>query len=360
MTTWSKTPPSALLAALMATQLTVACACGDEPTPRRGDAGTRSDAGTLGDTGTLTDARVIGPRVDVGAFDAGPRCTPPAPPGAEVVFSPEFAPLYAVYELGPPPSVPNPLGGTVILRDHVDELLIVGASEYATGAIYRVPIRRDACGHIVGFEGSSTRLGDAPYADANLLQTSDGASLLYTGWSVSEFSQWSLTTYAPLWTVSLPTLGLAGDSAGGFGQVPRALPGRGGYRIVGWPDGRWHEFSLASDAGTWSVTGVTYTGTALSRGPGGFAYVPAGSPGFPRQSIILAEWSVGSVAVYEVDDDGNPEAASRRDFFSSFPRPWGAYFEPETGDFLFLTWGRPGQPDSLFVVQGFERPEEPI
>ena len=32
--------------------------------------------------------------------------------------------------------------------------------------------------------------------------------------------------------------------------------------------------------------------------------MPAGSPGFPVQSLIMAEWSVDKVAVYEVDDNG--------------------------------------------------------
>ena len=65
------------------------------------------------------------------------------------------------------------------------------------------------------------------------------------------------------------------------------------------------------------------------------------------------------VATYEVDDNGDPIVGSRKDFFTSFPRPWGAYFEPVTGDYIFLTWGGPNPPDRVFIVQGFAPPPPP-
>lgn len=73
--------------------------------------------------------------------------------------------------------------------------------------------------------------------------------------------------------------------------------------------------------------------------------VPAGSPGFANQSLIVAEWraadpTLDRVAVYDVDPMGDPMVATRREFFHKFLRPWGAYFEPITGDYLFLSWGR--------------------
>ncbi|MEW5849065.1 MAG: hypothetical protein AB2A00_09630 [Myxococcota bacterium] len=57
-----------------------------------------------------------------------------------------------------------------------------------------------------------------------------------------------------------------------------------------------------------------------------------GANGFPVQSIMVAEWSVGKVAAYEVDNEGDPIPDTHHDFFTTFPKPWGAYFEPETGD----------------------------
>jgi hypothetical protein len=45
---------------------------------------------------------------------------------------------------------------------------------------------------------------------------------------------------------------------------------------------------------------------------------------------------------------------TRREFFSKFPRPWGAYFEPVTGDYMFLSWGT--NADRVYIVQGFVPP----
>ena len=74
--------------------------------------------------------------------------------------------------------------------------------------------------------------------------------------------------------------------------------------------------------------------------------------------MIVAEWrsdpTLDRVAVYDVDANGDPLPATRREFFSKFPRPWGAYFEPVTGDYMFLSWG--SGDDHLYIVQGFVPP----
>lgn len=85
--------------------------------------------------------------------------------------------------------------------------------------------------------------------------------------------------------------------------------------------------------------------------------MPAGSPGFAENRIILSEWSADSVATYAVDGQGDPTPSSRKDFFTKFTKPWGADFDPASGDFLFLTWGP--APDRVFVVQGFNKPPPP-
>lgn len=316
-----------------------------------GDAGPRSGGTAGGAAGGATGGS------GGGVEDAGLQCPPlPPPPGdAGVELHPDFAPSYAFWELGPIPGVPDPLGGVVVLQSDRAHLLIAGSSEQPDGGLYRVPVRRDACGHITGWAGPGVRIAQTPFIDANILEL-PGGSLLYTGWRVWQLSQLRLDAGAPLWTVDLTTRGQTGASAGGLGRVPPWLAAAGGFRIVGWPDGRWHRLELSVDAGVYDVSRVVDTGVALGGGPGGFAYVPSGSTGFPRPSIILSEWSANQVSVVEVDGQGNPLPSTRRLLFSVFPRPWGATFEPETGDFLFLTWGRPGQRDSVFVVRGFEKP----
>jgi hypothetical protein len=114
--------------------------------------------------------------------DAGPFCDPPpTPAGPDVELAPPFDELYSVYDLGPVPGVPNPLGGTVIAAGDDDTLLVAGASETESGAIYAIGVARDACGHITGFVGAAEVRAFTPYVDANLVYHGP-ALLLYTEW----------------------------------------------------------------------------------------------------------------------------------------------------------------------------------
>ncbi len=295
--------------------------------------------------------------------DAGPVCgAPPTPAGANVVIAPEFAPFYTAYDLGVVPGVPDPLGGTTVKYGDDATLLIAGNSENGAGQIYSIGVTREACGHIVGFSGASTSVATTPYVDANLTYApGTGGLMFYTQWPQYQLSQLPLGATASARDTNLLTLGLdnTGDQGpGGVGFVPPGYAAAGQLRVVTWPAGRWYHLDLVPDGPLFTVSGATLA-TTLTGNPGGFAYVPAGSPGFPNPSIILAEWSVGGttmdrVAVYEADANGDPMPATRKEFMTQFPRPWGAYFEPKTGDYLFLSWGTGS--DHLYIVQGFVPP----
>jgi hypothetical protein len=293
--------------------------------------------------------------------DAGPACVSPLPvAGPEVALAPPFDAAYTVYELGPVPGVLNPLGGTVVLASDPNTLLVAGGSETENGAIYRIGVSRDACGHITGFVGAASIMATTPYVDANLVYHSPDL-LLYTEWPQYELSQLAGPATTPDRRVDLRTLGMSTDDdlgPGGLGLVPPPLAAEHELRLVTWPGGRWYHVATAADGGLLQITSIAHT-TTIPNDPGGFAYVPAGSPEFARQSMIVAEWrrvtpSSDRVAVYEVDDAGDPIVATRREFFHTFPRPWGAYFEPVTGDYLFLSWGTGN--DRVYIVQGFVPP----
>jgi hypothetical protein len=165
----------------------------------------------------------------------------------------------------------------------------------------------------------------------------------------------------------LTMIGVGGGGPGGIGFVPPNLAGAGGLRMLTWPEGLWYHVTYATAASGFAVSAATQM--EKLPGSGGFAYVPAESPGFAKQSVLVAEWDQNRVAAYEVDDQGDPVLASRIEFFTTFPNPWGAYFEPQTGDYLFLTWGGAGtdptsgtddsSDDHVFVVQGFKKPPPP-
>jgi hypothetical protein len=341
--------------------IAVACDAGSDTDSK--NAPTGNGGGGSGGAG----AGGSGGFVQAGGSGAGGNMNCAAPPmmaGPEAMLAPEYAALYTAYELGPVPGVPEPLGGCTVLFSDPDTLLIAGASEDPNGAIYSIGVEREACGHIVGFVGTATLVAQTPYVDANLVYDANDL-MFYTGWPVFELDQMLPGTAGPAVTTDLIAVGVdaTGDQGpGGIGLVPSPLAAAGELRIVTWPAGRWYHVGLSPNGPVYDVDSATMT-TTLPNNPGGFAYVPAGSPGFPNQSLIVAEWRLSSpdddkVATYEVDDQGDPIPATRKDFFSTFPRPWGAYFEPVTGDYIFLTWGEAGT-DRVYIVQGFAPPPPP-
>lgn len=324
----------------------------DQGVPDADESDAASDAPAPPEAGTdgAADAPADAPP------EAAPACPEPAnPAGPEVVIAAEFAPLYAAYDLGPIPGAPagTRLGGCVVKHDDPDTLLIAVNSETPEGALYAVPVVRDACGHIVAFEGTSQQVASTPYIDANLAYGPNEV-LFYTQWPQNKISQLLPGASSPASTTDLATLGVAGGGPGGLGFVPPSLAAAGELRILTWSAGYWYHLAYQPSGNVFALSSPTQS-TTLPNGPGGFAYVPQGSSGFPVQSIIVAEWSADTVAVYESDAQGDPVVSTRRPFFDVFPRPWGAYFEPVAGDYLFLTWGA-STADRVYVVQGFEKP----
>lgn len=352
------------IATLLATL--IACSSAGPAAPGgAGGGGTSTTSAGTSSTTTTTLSGVGGDLgLDAGTSDAGSGgagCVgddPPPVDGGAVppVLAAEFAASYRVFDLGPVPGVPGRLGGCVIAQGSADTLLIAGDSESPSGAIYGVAVKRNQCGHIVGFAGQAIQVATAPYVDANLVYGANGV-LLFTQWNINKISQIPAGAAAPAVTTDMTALGVP-VSVSGLGFVPPGLPAAGQLRAVTWSGGDWFHLDLAANGQLYTLSNPVKTVT-LAGGPGGFAYVPEGSPGFPKQSLIEAEWSVNTVGVYEADAQGDPVVATRRDFFTSFDRPWGAYFEPQTGDYLFLTWGAAAGPDRVFVVQGFTQPPPP-
>src|SRR5262249_3603545 len=261
-------------------------------------------------------------------------CESPTAAGPEVQLTPPFDVYYRAFALGTVPGVPSPLGGAVIRRGDSNTPLIAGSSERDDGAIYAVRVRRSCGGHIVAFEGTATRVADAPYVDANLVYGAQDL-LLFTGWPEYTLAQLPAGAMTPSQTTDLRTLGIVttDDSGpGGLGFVPPGLAAMGELRLVTWPAGHWYHVGITQAAGVYTIDSLTAFAT-VPNNPGGFAYVPAGSQGFARQSIIVAEWqqldaTKDRVAVYEEDQFGDPVLSTPRQFFAPFPPPSPPPFPP--------------------------------
>ncbi len=299
--------------------------------------------------GASPDAAVsnTGDNVDAASCEPPPQAT-----GASI--DPAYAAHYALYNLGSVPGVPSPLGGSTISRSDPNTLLIAGASEREDGAIYSIKVKRNACGHIYAFDGTATLAATTPYVDASLVYAPNDV-LLYVQWPGQfMFSQLAPGSTTPDRSIDERVSGMTGGGLGSIGFVPPDLAGAGGLRGLIQSEGYWYHIDLTPDGSLFSISTSTMT-TTLPHWPGGFAYVPTGSPDFTNPSLVVAEWNNQTVAAYDVDSQGDPIVSTRRPFINNFDHPWGAYFEPETGDYFFLSWGS-GTQDQVFVVQGFVPP----
>ena len=317
---------------------------------------------------------------DAGCVDT--TITLPGLSGASL--APEFADRYTTFDLGPVPGIPSgpfqSLGAVYVNADEPNALYVVGNAETEKAALYRVLVRRDACKHIVGYDGTAQKIAPLPFADANIVLSPLG--WLYPMTPMAKLGH-SPIGGAPiasdLTKLGVPgpfteTVGDPGATASGLAVVPTAFANAGELVASTYPSGDFFHITTTVVDGKFTATAVSKRST-VPNGPGGVAYVPAGSPGFAAASMVVTEWFIGTwdpslddapdgapqgVAAYEVDDAGDPKPETRRPFFSQFPRPWGAFFEPLTGDFLFATWrGTSAQVDRIVQVRGFALPPRP-
>jgi hypothetical protein len=118
--------------------------------------------------------------------------------------------------------------------------------------------------------------------------------------------------------------------------------------------GNWYDVVLAGpdQNGTYPITSVTLEAT-IGFGPEGIIYVSDSNPQFSAASVLVSEYSGGSVSTYEIDSNGDPVVATRRVFLSGLTGAEGAVVDPLTGDFLFSTYGGGNR---VIVVKGFVPP----
>lgn len=262
---------------------------------------------------------------------------------------PPFDVAYSLADLGSPPGVPAPLGGLTVEAGTTDRLLVGGAANDASGALYEVPVTRDAAGHITGFSGTATRFADAGYNDGGVTY-GPGGVLVLARWPTNELGQTKPGSTITDKIIDLEPLGVA-SSLASLAFVPPGRPGEGRLKLASWSGGEWYDAGVAADgSGTYDLVGVTQVPDSTVPGIEGFAYVPPGSPQFAAPSLLASEYSSDVVTAYEVDAAGNPVTSTRRIVVDGLSGAEGALIDPLTGDFLFTTFGGG---DHLVVVRGF-------
>lgn len=341
---------------------------GGEASTSTGVPTTTGDTGTGASTGmvTATEATTAvstggGSTGDTGETSGACLDALPMPAGPEAVLAQEYVGTYFAYDLGPVPKLGGGvlprLGGLVISPKEPNLLYIVGPSEVPEAQLHQIFVERGPCGHIVGWAGEATPVLSAPYLD--LMANGPKGVVFLSHYPTKKLSQYLPGAMSLASTIDLTPLG-QNQSPGGINFVPAGFPDAGMLRVMGFPidhvgPGSWSRADITYNGDHYEIGALTKT-VDVPYGPGGFSYIPAGSPLFPEQRIMVTEWlsNPRGVSSYAVDADGDPIVETRKPFFESFVKPWGSYFEPETGDYMFLQWEN--QPDHVFIVQGFVPP----
>lgn len=260
---------------------------------------------------------------------------------------------YAITDLGSITDLPTPYGGLTIREGSPDTLFIGGTANQTGGAVYKVPLVRDAgTQQITGFAGPAVLFAAAPNIDGGLSFAPNG-TMLYTRYSMNEFGQ--LLTSNTTLSIPLTPLGIA-SSVGSHVLVPAGSPGAGNLIMASYSASIMYKvpFTIGVDGDYQPSTPTTNVSVnALASGPEGIAYVPSGSAGFTNPSMVVSAYSMGKIVAFEVDADGLPIPATARDMITGLSGAEGAFIDPLTGDFLFSTFGGTNR---VIRVSGFEAP----
>ncbi len=275
------------------------------------------------------------------------------PDGSAVTIAEPFCDNYSAVDLGSVPGVPVRYGGLTFKADDPNTILIGGVANEEEGELFAIQVVRDAENHITGFSGTATVFADAPYNDGGVAY-GPGGVLFLARWPVNELGQLKPGSTAADTVIDLTPYGVA-PSPGGLNFVPAGYPGAGQLKLASYDTNQWYTAELAPDGtGTYTITNVI-TETTTAGGPEGFIYVPAGSPEFTSfDSMLVSEYDANQVSAYELDDNGDPIAETRRPFITGLTGAEGAVIDPLTGDFLFSTFGGSNR---VVAVRGFAAPE---
>jgi len=266
--------------------------------------------------------------------------------------TPPFDVDYSVSLLGSVPGVPTNYGGLTFAKDDPHTILIGGAANQAPGLLYSIGVVRDEDNHITGFTGTAAQFATAAYNDGGV-SYGPGDVLFLARWPVNELGQIKPGSMTTDKVIPMLPFGVV-SSLSALAFVPPGFPGAGRFKLVTYPTGQWYDAAVTSDGnGTFDVVDVSNR-LQIVGGPEGFVYVPEGSPQFTDfSSILVAEYSSGKIASYQVDSSGDPIAATRVDFLTGLSGAEGAVVDPLTGDFLFSTFGGFNQ---VVAVRGFGTP----
>ncbi len=266
-------------------------------------------------------------------------------------LEPPFDSSYSVFDVGSVPGLPAPYGGLTLLRGDPDTLLIGGSANFNSAAVFSVPLTRNICENIVGFASDAMFFASAPNIDGGLTYGPDGV-LFAAAYPTNSVHQIKPGSTSPDRTIDVGPLIGGHFSLGSIMFVPDGLGGAGRLKLATYSTGAFADTTVTPDgSGTFDINPGTVT-TTFNGGPEGIVYVPPGSPLFPNPTMLVALYNFGRVDAVDVDANGNPIAGTDRPFLTGLSGVEGAFIDPQSGDFIFSTYGGGNR---IVSVRGFAR-----
>jgi hypothetical protein len=264
-------------------------------------------------------------------------------------IAPEFAGCYSFTDLGSPQGVPTNLGGITFLATDPNVILIGGAANAGSAAIYSIRVTRNSAGSITGFDGAATLFSTAPNIDGGLAY-GPGNVLFFTQFSNNGIGQIKPGSTTPDLITPLSPLGFA-SSTGTLNFVPEGFPGAGRLKVASYSASIWYDATLTPrPEGTFDIVRNEAINISIGGGPEGIVYVGRGNPNFTTDSVLVSEFSGGRVVAYDIDANADPIVSTRRVFITGLSGAEGGTRDPVTGEFLFSTFGGGNR---VIVVRGF-------
>ena len=178
-------------------------------------------------------------------------------------IDPFYAGSYSATNLGTVAGVPGSYGGLTFKLGDPNTILIGGAANGINGAIYSVPVTRDAVTNQVTGFGTPTLFSTAPNIDGGLDYAPNGV-LFYTGYPINSIGQIKPGSTIPDKVTSASPVA---SSVGTLRFVPAGFPGAGRLKLLSYTAGTWHDASFTPDGiGTYDITiyRVTPDGTVTA------------------------------------------------------------------------------------------------
>src|SRR5262249_16230261 len=154
------------------------------------------------------------------------------------------------------------------------------------------------------FSGTAAEVASAPWNDGGLGYGPGNVLFLSQG-PVGQIAQYKPGGSSPDKVIDLEAFGVFAGGAtsnAALNFFPAGFAGAGKLKLVSWSAGYWYDAQYSPDGqGTYNIISVTEVpNSRVLTGPEGFFYVPPLSPVFSGPSMVIAEYSAGTVSAYQV------------------------------------------------------------